>query len=69
MTGQQSFAYCFGEKRTVNRQIFAGKENCPIKNKTKTVESDLNQDKKAKTLLWREKEANICRNMSPIEIR
>ena len=53
----------------MNRQIFAGKENCPIKYKTKTGESDLNQDKKARTLLWREKEANICQNMSPIEIR
>ena len=34
-----------------HRQIFAGKENCPIKNWTKTVESDLNQDRKARTLL------------------
>ena len=46
----------------MNRQIFAGKENCPIKNWTKTVESDLNQDKKARTLLWREKEANIYKS-------
>ena len=34
-----------------HRQIFSGKENCRIKNWTKTVESDLNQDRKATTLL------------------
>ena len=34
-----------------NRQIFAGKENCPIKNWTKTVKGDLKQNKKARTLM------------------
>ena len=54
MAGQQSFANCFGEKlreAVKHRQIFVGKENCPIKNWTKTVESDLNQDRKARILL------------------
>ena len=34
-----------------HRQIFAGKGNCPIKNWTKTAESDLKQDRKVRTLL------------------
>ena len=33
-----------------NRQIFAGKENCAMKNWTKAIESDHNQVKKAGTL-------------------
>ena len=34
-----------------HRKIFAGKENGPIKNWAKTAESDLKQDRKARTLM------------------
>ena len=50
VTGQK---YCKLFLRVVDKhkQIFAGKETCRMKNWTKAVESDLNQVKKAGTLL------------------
>ena len=49
--GQQSFANCFLRVVDKQRQIFAGKENCLMKNVTKDIESDLNKVKKLGTLL------------------
>ena len=54
MTGQQSFANSFFQVADKNRHIFAGKEDCAMKNWTKAIESDLNQVKKAGTLSRKE---------------
>ena len=40
----------------------AEKQNCPMKNLTMTIASNLNQVEKSITLLWCEKEEIICQN-------
>ena len=45
------FCKLFWQVADKHRHIFAREEKCSLKNWTKTVGSDLNQDKKARTLL------------------
>ena len=46
----EEFCNLFWQVAGKQRQIFAGKQNCPMKNWTKAVASDLNKVKKARTL-------------------